>query len=203
MNAIENGGSQAVEEGLEFLGRHNPNDLRAPRGSVDVTKGLTGLQQRFVPMGGGIGERQLAWIRSELQDASALSERVVVLSHLPMHPAASTPSALLWNFDEALAEFGKAGQGTVVLVMAGHFHSGGYFWDSELGIHHVTLESPLHADPEDARAHCIVEVWPDRMELLGAGIVPSRTMPLPRSRVEDLETPKLSTDVCQAPTAKF
>ena len=90
LNIVEKGGGADVEAGIQYLSCRNPNDLRAPRGSVDAMKGLTGLQKRFVPMAGGVGKEQLQWLASEVAMAKARNERVVVLTHVPLHPGAQT-----------------------------------------------------------------------------------------------------------------
>jgi hypothetical protein len=47
----------------------------------------------------------------------------------------------------------------------------------EGGVHHVTFQSPLNcANGEQAAA--VVEVYDDRIEILGQGIVPSRSLKL-------------------------
>ena len=62
----------------------------------------------------------------------------------------------------------------MVALFAGHKHSGGYGVDPE-GMHHVTVESPLtHAD-----CYGYVDVYEDRLELVGSGDLPSRTMKFP------------------------
>jgi len=183
LNMIERGGGPGVEEAISFLSQYNHNDLRAPRNRrrlTDYRRGLEGLQQRFVPMGGAVREEQLAWLRGEMLAAKAASERVIVLTHVPLLPAATVPEALLWNHDEVLDILRREGQGTVALVLAGHYHAGGYGVDEETGTHHVTLPSPLHADLEDLRAHCLIEGWEDRLEISGAGLVPSRSLLLPQ-----------------------
>lgn len=43
--------------------------------------GLVGLDRRFVAFGGGIGAKQLDWLRDSLVDARAKGLRVVVCSH--------------------------------------------------------------------------------------------------------------------------
>lgn len=180
LNAAERGGGQAFEQGIEYLSRRNPNDLRAPRGSIDVAQGLNGLERRFVPMGGGLGAEQLRWLGTELEAARLARQKVIILTHIPVHPQATVAGALLWNYEEVLEQFRSVGRGTVALVLAGHFHSGAYSWDHETGTHHVTLQSPLHAEPAgpQAEAHCTLEVFHDRLEIRGRGIVPSRTLPL-------------------------
>lgn len=178
LNMIERGGGESVEEGIAFLSQRNPNNLRAPRGSVDVSQGLVGLERRFLPMAGGIRQEQLQWLRRELHAARQCGERAIVYTHVPILPEATVPGALLWNYDEVLATFRAAGPGTVALVLSGHFHPGGYGVDEETGTHHVTLPSPLHAPAEDPRAHCVVEIREDAVEILGRGLVPYRHLPL-------------------------
>ena len=58
-------------------------------------------------------------------------------------------------------------------MLAGHLHRGGYACDGG-HIHHVTIRSPLSFE----RAFGYVEVYPDRMELVGSGEqgLPSRTL---------------------------
>jgi len=190
LNAIERDGGQAVEDGLDYLSQHNPNDLRAPRGSVDLSKGLNGLQHRFLPMGGAFKHEQLSWLRDELRAAEESQERVIVLTHLPVLPEATVPGGLTWNFDAVLEVLRGPHPGTVALVLAGHFHCGAYALDFASGTHHVTLPSPLHAHADDLRAHCVVEAFEDRVEIMGRGLVPSRTLPLlPQSLQEPLDAP--------------
>lgn len=177
LNVVEKGGGEAVEDGIQYLSFYNANDLRAPRGSVDVTKGLVGLQRRFLPMGGGVGKEQLQWLENEVATAKARNERVVILTHVPLHPLATVREALLWNYNEVLAVLERVGPGVVALVLAGHYHSGGYTMD-EFGTYHVTLQSPLHCNEDDPRCHCTIEIWKDRIEILGCGLVPGRILPL-------------------------
>lgn len=177
LNMIERGGGVVVDAGLEFLSARNPNDLRAPRGTVDVSKGMVGLRRRFLPMGGALGNEQLLWLRDVLLTAREAGERIIILSHLPILPESTVPGALLWNFEETLDVIREFG-GNVALVLTGHFHAGGYAVD-ETGTHHLTLPSPLHAELSDPRAHCTVEVMEDRIDIVGCGLIQSRSLILP------------------------
>jgi len=179
LNVIERGESESLEEAFEYLGRNNPNDVRAPRGTVDFAGGLHGLDRRFTPMGGGFRKEQLAWLGEQLAEAEDAGDRVMVFTHLPVMPESTVPGALAWNYDEALAVLRRASPGTVALVLAGHFHEGGHAQDSSSGTHHVTLPSPLLAPASDLRAHCTVEAFADRLEIRGKSLVPSRTLSLP------------------------
>ena len=55
LNIVERGGGKSLEDAFSYLSQRNPNDLHAPRGSVDLAVGLDGMEKRFLPMGGGIG----------------------------------------------------------------------------------------------------------------------------------------------------
>ena len=99
----------------------------------------------------------------------------MVLTHVPLHPGATGEQALLWNYDEVLSLLQCSGPGVVAMVLAGHYHPGGYAMD-EYATHHVTLPSPLNQKEDDPRCHCTIEIWHDRIEILGTGLVPKRTL---------------------------
>lgn len=141
-----------------FLDRRNPNhDKNSP-------KGLEGTDRRFVMFNGGVGEAQLRWLDGVLSRASRDGERVVLCSHLPLHPAAASATGLMWNYDEVMDTVRRHGD-CVVACLAGHVHRGGYAVD-ERGVHHRTLEAALECPPgTDAFGH--VEVYPDRLRLVG------------------------------------
>lgn len=72
--------------------------------------------------GGAVSEAQLAWLRSNLHEAAQQGQRVLVLSHLPLHPATVQPACLMWNFQEVLDVLHAAEEGTVAATIAGHAH---------------------------------------------------------------------------------
>ena len=124
-----------------------------------------------------MSQEQLEWIRQELAEAQRSGDLTIVLTHLPCDPGAANPVCLLWNFNE-LQDIFKDFKGTVPLVLAGHYHPGGYSYNSETQTHHVTIQSPLNAPVETPMAHGVVELFPDRILIQGRGIVPSRELPL-------------------------
>jgi len=157
-----------------ILAEHNPKCYEAVRqGKVgaDYFSGLEESQMRYVPFNGGLGEDQLEWLRSELLAAKGRSDRVVVMSHLPLYPPAASPRTLMYDADEAMEIFRETG--VVVAVFAGHLHRGGYAVDDN-GVHHVTVHSPLNFD--ECYGYCAV--FDDRIELHGGAGLPSRTMQL-------------------------
>ena len=178
-------GSYGHQAALEHLSRTNPNDLNSP--GSNWLADLEGIERRHLPSSGGLGPRQLAWLRSTLAAAKADGERVVIFSHVPMLPGASTDTTLLWNYEEAL-EILRGGEklelaGVVVAVLTGHDHIGGYAVDEKTGTHHVTIPSPLETKPGAGDADCTfgtVDVFADRLELRSAGgILKSRTLGFP------------------------
>eukprot|EP00873_Tetraselmis_striata_P043645 jgi/Tetstr1/463909/TSEL_008719.t1 len=176
------GRGQGLDAGaLAQLGKHNPNVaeyvaahpevLRTERmsGGFPYFKGLEGAAQRWVPFNGGIGAKQLQWLRQELREAAAAGQRVVVLTHLIVHPGASSGRTLLWNYQEVLGVLEAAGGGTVAAVVSGHQHEGGAFSDPATGLHHLALRSPLLAEPGLPGPYAVLEARPGSLTLAGHG----------------------------------
>lgn len=65
-------------------------------------------------------------------------------------------------------------EGCVVAWLAGHDHKGGYAVD-EWGVHHRTLEAAIECPP-GTDAFGRVEVYPDRLRLVGSGSMGSTEM---------------------------
>lgn len=149
-----------------WLTRRNPNlspDPGARCAIVNCLNGTKGFSKRFVPFSGGLGAAQRTWLDEELKQAVDAHERVVLLSHVVMHPQAGSLSTILWDYDEAEALLAR--HGCVVAVLCGHHHRGGYHRD-EHGIHHLTFISPLM---QGARGDAFgaLRFYEDRFELLG------------------------------------
>lgn len=155
----------------EILDANNKNDCRTPG---DWMAGMSGNERRFVPFSGGVGEKQLAWIREEMVAARDAGERVLVLTHVSIKPGACVASCCVWNYAEVLDALRAGGPGRCVAVFAGHDHNGGYTLDSD-GVHHVTLPSPLVAPPPEP-CHAVVQVNVDQIVVRGFGTLPSRRL---------------------------
>ena len=126
-----------------------------------------------VDWNGAFGSIQLDWLAAELAAAGQAGERVVVFAHAPVLAAASTPAHLAWDHERALELL--EGQPHVAAYFSGHDHAGGYARAG--GVHFVTVEGLVEADPE-ANAFAVVELYADRIEVLGVGEVTSRTLAL-------------------------
>lgn len=153
-------------EATSLLEEKNPNtDKNSP-------EGLVGLEARFVMYNGGIGGDQLVWLNDTLEDAAAHGEKVIICCHIALHPDATCPSALLWNYNDVLEVIHKFR--CVKACLAGHTHAGGYTLDSH-GVHHRVLEAVLECPPgKDAFGH--IDVFQHRLSLVGTGHMESTEM---------------------------
>jgi manganese-dependent ADP-ribose/CDP-alcohol diphosphatase len=148
-----------------------------------------------VPYNGGFGRAQLEWLDQELRAAAVVGERVVLNSHVLLDPRAGdgtwrrivhrrelsatnivrlSGSTATWDFEQAMEIIHR--YSCVAAVLCGHDHPGGYVLD-ERGIHHVTFESPLNCSNGEA-CSAVVEVYDDRIEIRGLGLVTSRVLKL-------------------------
>lgn len=148
---------------LKILEEKNPNsDKNSPAGLVDV-------ERRFVKFNGAVGEKQLQWLDSVLQDASKLNQRVIVCGHVPMNPGVASKVALLWNFDEVMSILHK--YDSVKVCLSGHDHKGGYFVDSH-GVHHRSLEAALECPP-GTFSFGYIDVYENKLSLVGTDRIQS------------------------------
>lgn len=150
-----------------LLALHNPDNP-----NKNSAEGLEGLARRYVAFTGGIGTRQLAWLKTELAAATVNSQRVIVCSHLPFVPTSCPPACLQWDFQDVLALLQACP--AVKLTLAGHTHQNGYAVD-EYGIHHVVLHGVVETAPGDL-CHGRIDVFDNSMMLYGAGTIESRVM---------------------------
>ena len=178
---LENGGLSA--EFTKKCQDHNPNDIL--RGS-NYFAGLHGVESRWSPFNGGIGKSQLVWLEKVLQEADKAGEKVILLSHVILHPDA-TPGknshTLLWDYEAVLPLIEEFH--CVKLVLAGHAHQQAYHFCPLTGVHHVSLASPLEAPDglaEDTFA--VLEIADDDETgvLIGSGLIPTIPMRFRPSR---------------------
>lgn len=150
--------------------RNNPNvDPNGKDGNWFMGMEDAGYRRRFVPYNGGFGNEQLEWFREELRSAAEEGERVIVMSHVILHPLACGGDTMVWDFEEALEAIGsEAAGGCVAAVLSGHDHKGGYHCDDN-GVHHCTFSSPLNKG-EDGFAFGLVHVGSDCIEIRGPKI---------------------------------
>lgn len=151
---------------MDLLQAKNPNaDKNSPIG-------MLGLEKRFLMFNGAVGNEQLEWLDGILKYSTQNDQKVVICCHLPLDPGATTPEALLWNYEEVMEVIHR--YECVKACFAGHAHTGGYSVDSH-GIHHRVLEAALECPPgSDAFGH--VDVYQDRLSLSGTDRMASTEM---------------------------
>ena len=69
--------SKKRQEAVEILKNKNPNFPQLQ----NSPEGLNGMAKRFVAFNGGVGPLQLEWLRRTLDEARAMQQTVIVLSH--------------------------------------------------------------------------------------------------------------------------
>jgi predicted phosphodiesterase len=118
---------------------------------------------------GGLSDAQFAWIESRMEAARAAGERVIVQGHYPIYPR---DMHNLWD-DEKLVEL-LTSYDNFLLYINGHNHAGNY---GRIGDAHFVNFKGMVETP-DTTAYSTVEVWDDRIEIVGAGVEVSRTLTL-------------------------
>jgi len=156
-----------VAEARRLLDGRNPNEnKRSP-------EGLTGLDRRWTALNGALGADQLAWFNRTLAQAKSRAEKVMVVSHVPIHPRAVAEYVnLAWDYDEAMKVIRGAGPGVVVAALAGHDHDGAMFFSGEDDILFLTLNAVLEADPMTP-PFAVCDLYRDRLHIRGLGKVPT------------------------------
>jgi manganese-dependent ADP-ribose/CDP-alcohol diphosphatase len=114
---------------------------------------------RFSGYNGAVGEQQLKWLDDQLRVCRKLKKRVVLCTHTPLLLEASNSSGVVWNANELL-KLVWSYDNLVIAVLAGHYHTGGYFVD-EKQIHHVTLKAILETPPGN-NSHATAYVYENK-----------------------------------------
>lgn len=155
------------EEAVKILNQHNPNDDK------NSPNGLHGFNRRFVKFGGGLSDTQLQWLDQELSSAKEAGQKVIIASHLCIHPNTCSPVCLLWNYDKVLALI-RRWRGVVVATLAGHAHLDGEYMEEEEeeggggggGVYHRVCRAVLETEPgRDAWA--VVSVGEEYIDIKG------------------------------------
>ncbi|MBP1843876.1 3',5'-cyclic AMP phosphodiesterase CpdA [Rhizobium petrolearium] len=118
---------------------------------------------------GGIGEEQFAWLEETLTRSRAAGEQVIVMGHYPLFPENEHN---LWGHGSLTDLFARSGN--VVAYLNGHNHAGnlgrnGNTW-------YVNFKGMVDTEKENTFA--VVEIFPDRIAIIGHGREESRTLPL-------------------------
>ncbi len=85
---------------------------------------MRGHARRFSKFNGSLSDRQMEWLRAQLNACKESNRKAIVCGHLPIQAQAADTMCLAWNSKEVLEllwSFDK----TVVAYFAGHDHQGG------------------------------------------------------------------------------
>jgi len=120
-----------------------------------------------VTWNGSLGEEQTVWLKDVLDRAETSGEKVILFCHFPVY----LPNVHnLWN-DSELVELFES-YDCVVAYISGHNHAGNYAVKN--GIGYLTLRGMVETPAETAFA--VVEVYPNRLNVIGFGAETSRTL---------------------------
>lgn len=170
----------------QLLLRHNPlYNASGGASSGNDPSGLRGLERSWVALNGGLGDAQLSWLADQLADARAAGDRVLIFSHIALHPGAQSllcgGMCVVWNHEQVLDVLRPYGD-NVAACFAGHDHSGGYARDAQSGLSFITVQGIIETKPK-GHAYADVTLFPDRLVVEGYGRVTSRKLRLKPLRV--------------------
>ena len=118
---------------------------------------------------GGLGEAQREWLKTEIASAKAARRRCIVCCH---YPVVGDAGHALWDAAE-VEPILAAGRDVIAAWFNGHNHAGGYV--ERHGIHFLNFKGMVE---ETTNAYARVELRADRIEVIGHGREPSRTLRL-------------------------
>jgi len=109
----------------------------------------------------------MTWLRRTLEEAHKSGEKVILFCHHPVFPKNTNT---LWNDTEVMNLIES--HDCVVAFINGHYHPGNC--EKKNGIHYLTLQGMV--DTVDKNAYAIIEIYQNRLEVIGYGREPSRTL---------------------------
>ena len=116
--------------------------------------------QNAIDWNGGISLKQMNWLKSQLDEAVAGKEKVIILCHFPVYPE---DKHNLLNYREVIAIISN--YHNIIAYFAGHNHAGNY-GNFNL-IHFVTLKGMV--ETENMNSYAQVDVYPNRIWIKGYG----------------------------------
>jgi len=109
---------------------------------------------------GGVSNEQIAWLKDQLDDASAENEKVFIICHFPVYPVNMHN---LLNYREILSLLEK--YHNIVAWFNGHNHAGNY--GNFNMIHFLTMKGMV--ETENTGSFALVEVYRNKIWIRGSG----------------------------------
>ena len=116
---------------------------------------------------GGLGSKQLIWLKGVLDDAQRQGQQSVLFSHFPIFP--DNPHNL-WN-DHQIMTLLEQYPG-VFAWFNGHNHLGNYGFKN--GIHYLTFKAMVN---DETNAFGFAHFYPNKIEIVGRGRQQSMLLP--------------------------
>jgi 3',5'-cyclic AMP phosphodiesterase CpdA len=118
---------------------------------------------------GGVSEKQLAWLKNQLDEAALKNEKVIILCHFPVWPQNQHN---LLNYGQVLSLLEK--YDNVIAWFNGHNHAGNY-GNFNL-IHFVTLRGMVETEANTSYAE--IEIYKNKIWIKGSGREKSQILAL-------------------------
>lgn len=122
-----------------------------------------------MPWNGGMSEEQFTWLAATLARAEGQGERVVLFGHFPVYPFNAHS---MWDSARFVELVGASP--AVAAYFCGHNHVGDY--GAVQGKHFLNFRGMIETESENA--YSLVEIYTDRIEIIGRGSEPNRTLAL-------------------------
>lgn len=116
---------------------------------------------------GGMSDSQYAWLEQKLEHAHNAGERAIIFGHYPVHPFGEHAMWGSDRFTDLVTRYPR-----VLAYFNGHNHVGNY--GLFRGKHFVNFRGMIETEHDTAYAR--VDVYADRIEIVGQGTEPSRTL---------------------------
>lgn len=116
---------------------------------------------------GGVDKAQLEWLDELLKKSEVEDKKVILFAHGPLRPV---NGHICLNANEIVDLLSK--YKCVKAWVNGHNHRGGYAKES--GVHYLTVSGLI--ETEKIVSYAILELYADRIEVIGHGQTPSRTL---------------------------
>uniref|UniRef100_A0A0A9WIA0 Manganese-dependent ADP-ribose/CDP-alcohol diphosphatase n=1 Tax=Lygus hesperus TaxID=30085 RepID=A0A0A9WIA0_LYGHE len=162
-------------QAVQIINANNPNVYTEP-----TSNWMTDLPPDklcFIPYNGAYGREQLVWLERELQQVQHENQRAIIAAHVPLDKRCSSRSTVAWDASDVLNILHKYAS-HIIICLYGHFHKGGYCVD-EYGLHHYTPPAPIECETDTA-AFAHLDIYPDRLDVCGVGVLRSFSIPLHR-----------------------
>ena len=146
--------------------RHGPDDARTTAAHAEL-RNLSAAKRSYAQSWNSrASDAQVTWLSSQLEEADAARESVLVLGHHPILPEEAHGT---WNRDALHDLFRK--HPCCKAYLNGHRHSGGHAVKD--GVHYLTMHGMLDTAQN---AFATARLFPSRLEIRGFGRQPSHTL---------------------------